>query len=159
MAPRTDRTARIPSGVASPVATSHAAKGSVFVDLTNTGNLRKYPWRQVNGRVGMVPANVVRMIHPEKKSAWGMNYTGNGMSNKQLNSYMMMEALDGVGLSLHRQRPCDVVRHAHWRQVNGRVGMVPANFVRIIHPDNIAAQASHQPCTLNPETCTLHPEP
>ena len=32
MAPRTDRTTRIPSGVASPVATNHAAKGSVFVN-------------------------------------------------------------------------------------------------------------------------------
>ena len=33
MAPRTDRTTRIPSGVASPVTTKHAAKGSVFVNL------------------------------------------------------------------------------------------------------------------------------
>ena len=33
MAPRTDRTTRIPSDVASPVTTNHAAKGSVFVNL------------------------------------------------------------------------------------------------------------------------------
>jgi len=39
MAPRTDRTTRIPSGVASPVTTNHAAKGSVFVNLRNVGNL------------------------------------------------------------------------------------------------------------------------
>ena len=39
MAPRTDRTTRIPSGVASPVTTNHAAKGCVFVDLRNGGNL------------------------------------------------------------------------------------------------------------------------
>ena len=39
MAPRTDRTMRIPSGVASPVTTNHAAKGSVFVNLRNAGNL------------------------------------------------------------------------------------------------------------------------
>ena len=31
MAPRTDRTTRVLSGVASPVTTNHAAKGSVFV--------------------------------------------------------------------------------------------------------------------------------
>ena len=30
---------RIPSGVASPVTTNHAAKGSVFVNLRNAGNL------------------------------------------------------------------------------------------------------------------------
>ena len=41
MAPRTDRTKRIPSGVASPVTTSHAAKGSVFVNLRNGGNLQE----------------------------------------------------------------------------------------------------------------------
>ena len=40
MAPRTDRTTRIPSGVASPVTTNHAAKGSVFVNLRNGGNLK-----------------------------------------------------------------------------------------------------------------------
>jgi len=40
MAPRTDRTTRIPSGVASPVTTNHAAKGSVFVNLRNDGNLK-----------------------------------------------------------------------------------------------------------------------
>ena len=39
MAPRTDRTTRIPSGVASPVTANHAAKESVFVDLRNAGNL------------------------------------------------------------------------------------------------------------------------
>jgi hypothetical protein len=38
MAPRTDRTTRIPSGVASSVTTKHAAKGSVFVNLRNAGN-------------------------------------------------------------------------------------------------------------------------
>ena len=37
MAPRTDRTTRIPSGVVSPVTTNHAAKESVFVNLRNTG--------------------------------------------------------------------------------------------------------------------------
>ena len=36
MAPRTDHTARIPSGVASPATT----RGSVIVNLRNTGNLR-----------------------------------------------------------------------------------------------------------------------
>jgi len=35
VAPRIDRTTRIPSGVASPVTTKHAAKGSVFVNLKN----------------------------------------------------------------------------------------------------------------------------
>ena len=40
MAPSTDHTTRIPSGVASPVTTNHAAKGSVFVNLRNTGNLK-----------------------------------------------------------------------------------------------------------------------
>jgi len=40
MAPRTDRTTRIPSAVASPVTTNHAAKGSVFVNLPSPGNLK-----------------------------------------------------------------------------------------------------------------------
>jgi hypothetical protein len=43
MAPRTDRTTRIPSGVASPVATNHRAKGFVFVRLKNGGNFQKWP--------------------------------------------------------------------------------------------------------------------
>ena len=34
------RSACIPSGVASPVTTNHAAKGSVFVNLRNTGKLK-----------------------------------------------------------------------------------------------------------------------
>ena len=38
MAPRTDRTTRIPSGVASPITTNHAAKGYVFANLGNTSN-------------------------------------------------------------------------------------------------------------------------
>ena len=42
MAPRTDRTTRIPSGVACPLTTNHAAKWSVFVDLRNTGNLTNW---------------------------------------------------------------------------------------------------------------------
>ena len=40
MAPIIDRTTRIPSGVASPVTTNHAAKGSVSVNLRNGGNLK-----------------------------------------------------------------------------------------------------------------------
>ena len=40
LAPKTDRTTRIPSGVAFPVTTNHAAKGSVFINLRNTGNLK-----------------------------------------------------------------------------------------------------------------------
>ena len=43
MAPRTDRTTCIPSGVESPVTTTHAAKGSVFVNVRNTR-------KQKNGR-------------------------------------------------------------------------------------------------------------
>ena len=51
MAPRTDRTTPvgcrvrypIPSDVASPVTTNHAAKGSVFVNLRNAGNLKIGP--------------------------------------------------------------------------------------------------------------------
>ena len=40
MSPITDRTMRIPSGVASPITTNHAVTGSVFVKLTNPGNLK-----------------------------------------------------------------------------------------------------------------------
>ena len=40
MAPRTDRTTRIPTGVASPVTTNHAARGSMLVNLRNGGNLQ-----------------------------------------------------------------------------------------------------------------------
>ena len=40
MAPRNDRTTRIPSSVVSPVTTNHAAKGSVFVNSRNAGNLK-----------------------------------------------------------------------------------------------------------------------
>ena len=43
MAPVTDRTTLISSGVASPVATNHAAKGSVFVKFRNAGNLENWP--------------------------------------------------------------------------------------------------------------------
>jgi len=43
MAPRTDRTTLIPSAVASPVTTNHAAKGSVFVNLRSPGNLKLAP--------------------------------------------------------------------------------------------------------------------
>jgi len=50
MAPRTDRTTRIPSGVASPVTTNHAAKGSVFVSLRNTGNLKHWRTSPLRGR-------------------------------------------------------------------------------------------------------------
>ena len=48
MAPRTNRTARITSSVASRVTTNHAAKGSVVVNLRNAGNLKdglSWPWR------------------------------------------------------------------------------------------------------------------
>ena len=44
---RTDRPTRIPSSVASPVTTHHAAKGSVFVNLRNGGNLKN--WRKQPG--------------------------------------------------------------------------------------------------------------
>ena len=40
MAPKTDRTTRIPSGVASPVTTNYAAKGPVFINVGNAGNLK-----------------------------------------------------------------------------------------------------------------------
>ena len=43
MAPRTDRTARIPSGVASWVTTNHAAKGSVFCQLKKGRQLKIGP--------------------------------------------------------------------------------------------------------------------
>ena len=43
MAPRTDRVTRIPSGVASPVTTNRAEKGSVCVSLRNSGNLKIDP--------------------------------------------------------------------------------------------------------------------
>ena len=43
MATKNDRTTRIPSGVASPVTTEHAAKGSVFVNPRNTGDLEICP--------------------------------------------------------------------------------------------------------------------
>ena len=38
MAPITDHTTRIPSGVASRATTNHAANGSVFVNLRNFGD-------------------------------------------------------------------------------------------------------------------------
>ena len=40
---RSNRTKHIPFGFASPVTTSHAAKGSVFVDLRNCSNLKIDP--------------------------------------------------------------------------------------------------------------------
>ena len=43
MVPKIDRTTRILSGVASPVTTNHAVKGSMFVKLKNTGNLKIGP--------------------------------------------------------------------------------------------------------------------
>jgi len=56
MAPKTDRTTRISSGVASPVITNHAAKGSVFVNLRNTGNLKNCPTRRRDAGAGAVLA-------------------------------------------------------------------------------------------------------
>ena len=38
MAPRTHRTTRIPSGVASPVTSNYAVKGVVLVNLRDTGD-------------------------------------------------------------------------------------------------------------------------
>ena len=38
MTPGTDRTTRIPSGVAYPITTNYTAKGSVFVNSRNAGN-------------------------------------------------------------------------------------------------------------------------
>ena len=43
MAPTTDRTTCVPFGGASPVTTSHAAQGSVFVNSRNTGNSENWP--------------------------------------------------------------------------------------------------------------------
>ena len=40
---RTDRTTRIPTGVASPISTSHEANGCMFVKLRNAGNLNICP--------------------------------------------------------------------------------------------------------------------
>jgi len=45
MAPRTDHTTRI----ASPDTTNHPAKGSVFVELENSGNLKTGTYRGAEG--------------------------------------------------------------------------------------------------------------
>ena len=42
MAPGSDRTTRIPPGVASPLMTNDAAKGSVFVNVRSAGNLSNW---------------------------------------------------------------------------------------------------------------------
>jgi len=57
MAPRTDRTTRIPSCVASPVTKNHAAKGFVFVNLRNGGSLKKWRIREY-GRRGVCTRRV-----------------------------------------------------------------------------------------------------
>ena len=65
MAPRTDRTTRIPSGVASPLTTNHAAKGSVFVNLRNPGNLDIATLQAGHGRDGgepLLPQEVTRVL-------------------------------------------------------------------------------------------------
>ena len=68
MAPRTDRTTRIPSGVASPVTTNHAAKGAVFVNSRNDGNLKNVNAWQL-ARVGEVQTGRFRLsIAGEPKS-------------------------------------------------------------------------------------------
>jgi len=60
MASRTDRTMRIPSGVASPLTTNHAAKRSVFVNLRSAGNLKNNQlttfWGEGLGIEGLPPA-------------------------------------------------------------------------------------------------------
>ena len=43
MAPRTDRTTRIPSDVAPAIIINDAAKGSVFDNSRNAGNLKCWP--------------------------------------------------------------------------------------------------------------------
>ena len=71
MAPRTDRTTRIPSGVASPVTTSHAAKGSVFVDLRNAGNLKIGP--PTTGRWGAEDVPGDRGFRPPQLARHGQS--------------------------------------------------------------------------------------
>ena len=56
MASRTDRTGRITSGGASPITTNHAAKGSVFVNLRNAGNLK----------IGREPGFVAELVVSEQ---------------------------------------------------------------------------------------------
>ena len=50
MALRTDHTTRIPSAVAFPVTTHHAANESVFVDLINAGGLKDWLLKNMLGR-------------------------------------------------------------------------------------------------------------
>ena len=59
MVPRTDRTARIPSGVTSPVTTNHAAKGSVFVNLRNAGNLKNMVYGDLGEKVADLPLRAI----------------------------------------------------------------------------------------------------
>ena len=67
MAPRTNRTTRIPSGVASPVATNHAADGSVFVNLRDTGNLAGLKRHLIEGEDASEPEAARRHFRLERQ--------------------------------------------------------------------------------------------
>ena len=59
MVPRTDLTTHIPSGVASPIATNHAAKGSVFAIFRNAGNLKYWSARTCHETENLLPGETV----------------------------------------------------------------------------------------------------
>ena len=62
MAPRTDCTTRMPSGVTSPVTTNHVTKQCVFVHLRNTGNLKTWPEERAHEVYG---GDVLRIMNHE----------------------------------------------------------------------------------------------
>ena len=61
MAPRTGRTTRIPSAVASPITTNYVAKGCMCVDLTSAGDLNHWSWAGLSAALYFV--SFIREVH------------------------------------------------------------------------------------------------
>ena len=102
MAPRSDRTTRIPSVAASSVATSHAAKGSVFVNLRNAGNLKNQPHTQAVDELKSMEQEIkiFEMIqHPNLVRYYGMEKTDLQVTSTQFCTRKSCEILkvDGSG--------------------------------------------------------------
>jgi len=113
MAPKTDRTTRIPSGVAPPVTTNHAAKGSVSVNLRNTGNFEM----DLGGCADVVGGDLVGALVLITCMVWGVhNLQGVGCLGDvtpMQNSKKSFDDEEGVGIPGRRGGGLWAFEHNH----------------------------------------------
>jgi len=109
MAPRTDRTTRIPSGVASLVTTNHAAKGSVFVNVRNGGNLNGRGGGRTQPPIGRqwpscaVPAVSSNMSCPWVDPPWSVHRKDQSVHRKDASVHRKEESVHRKDQSVHRK--------------------------------------------------------